>query len=98
MGDIYGSAPWYQERPEPEEILEGLLIEAPPGTGPGEPRALRFVLATPGRKYPVYAAGREEKLARLVGWRLRVWGKRVDLSAEGLGVELWIGTVDEASL
>lgn len=98
MGDIYGSTPWYHERQEPEEHLEGLLIEAPPATGPGERDGLTYVLATMGGKYPVHAEGREEKLARLAGWRLRVRGKRVDLSDEGLGEELWIGTVDEASL
>jgi hypothetical protein len=98
VGDIYGSTPWYRERPEPEELLEGLLIEAPPGTAPGERRPLGFVLATYGEKYPVYSADREEKLTRLAGWRLRVRGKRVDLSDEGFGEELWIGNVEDASL
>jgi hypothetical protein len=98
VGDIYASTSWYRERPEPEELLEGLLIEAPPATGSGEQRALGFVLVTFGAKYPVYAAGREEKLTRLAGWRLRVRAKRVDLREEGFGEELWIGTVDEASL
>ena len=56
------------------------------------------MLATYGGKYPVYAAGREEKLTRLAGWRLRVRGKRVDLREEGFGEELWIGTVEDASL
>lgn len=98
MGDIYASTSWYRERPEPEEQLEGLLIEALPATGPGERRALSFVLVTYRGRYPVYAAGREEKLTRLAGWRLRVRAKRVDLREEGFGEELWIGTVDEASL
>ncbi len=98
MGDIFGSTLWYHERPEPEEQLEGLLIEAPQATGSGERRTLGFVLATYGGKYPVYAAGREEKLTRLAGWRLRVRGKRVDLREEGFGEELWIGTVEDASL
>jgi hypothetical protein len=98
VGDIYGSTSWYRERPEPEELFEGLLIEAPPATGPGERRALGFVLATFGGRYPVYSAGREEKLTRLAGWRLGVRAKRVDLLEEGFGEELWIGTVEDASL
>ena len=97
MGDIYGSTPWYQERPEPEEELEGLLLKIPQATVSGE-RTLGFVLATYRAKHPVYAAGREEKLTRLAGWRLRVRGKRVNLREEGFGEELWIGTVNEASL
>ena len=59
MGDIYGSKPWYHERPEPEEEFEGLLIGAAPAPGSGEERSLGFVLATYRGKYPVYAAGRE---------------------------------------
>ena len=98
MGDIHGSTAWYQERPEPEEQLEGVLIEVVPATGPEDRGTIGFVLATLGGRYPVYAASREEKLTRLAGWRLRVRGKRVDLSTEGFGEELWIGTVEDASL
>jgi hypothetical protein len=94
--EVFASRPWYRERPEPEEELEGLLLAAPPAAlGPASRGTVGFILQTPGADHPVYSAGMDDVLRSLGGRRVRVRAKLVDLSSEGFGVELWVARVEE---
>ncbi|MFE7630063.1 hypothetical protein [Kocuria sp. NPDC057446] len=92
--DIYRGRAWYVERGEPEADHTGVLDTAPAVTGPGNwPSAELFVLATERGDIPVYAAGVANLLRPLVGHRLGVRGKVIDVSREGGDRELWLGSV-----
>lgn len=92
---VYASTPWYVERTEKEQILEGVLRKREGAVGPGARGGLNFALESKGVRLPVYSSGADEKLAPFVGRTVRVRGKLVDLAKEGFGKELWIGTVYE---
>jgi hypothetical protein len=90
---LYAQKSFYRERPETEQEWTGILRASPVRTGPNT-REFPFRFELPGETLPVYGTGPEEDLLRsLVGHRLRVVGKRVDLRAEGAGFELWIATL-----
>lgn len=83
---------WYSERPEPEVTLNGTLRHRVSGTGPGNRLGLDYELAlADGRLLPVYGPAADDDLRPLIGHPTELTGKLVDLSAEGFGVELWIG-------
>lgn len=91
--DIYRGRAWYAERGEPEADHTGVLDAAPGVTGPGNRPSVQFVLRTGSGELPVYASGVADVLRPLVGHRLGVRGKVIDLRREGGDCELWLGSV-----
>lgn len=90
---LYADEPWYRQASGETAVVSGRLQRhAPPG-GPGGRAALAFALETDGRTLPVYAPGRPAVLESLLGRRVAIEGRRVDLSDEGFGVELWPGRI-----
>lgn len=92
---VNASAPWYLERTEKEQVLEGVLHKREGALGPGARGGLNFALESKGVILPVYSSGADEKLTLFVGHNVRARGKVVDLTKEGFGKELWIGTIQE---
>jgi hypothetical protein len=92
--DVYRGQSWYVEQPQPEQVIVGTLEAVPTITGPGNRPSLAFVLRTANDQIPVYAAGVMDVLGPLVGPRLRLRGKIVDLTDEGGTRELWIATIE----
>lgn len=90
---IFADKDWYLERPEPEETVHGILQPRAVNPGPGGRPALAYVLSQPGGELPVYSAQIESLLEDLAGLPITLRGKRVDMRAEGFGVELWIGEI-----
>jgi len=93
MAVIHADTDWYRDRPEAEREWRGTLRERKASVGPTGRPALAFELVTPDEKLPVYAAGVKLKLAPFVGAEVVARGKRVDLTTEGYGPELWIGSL-----
>ncbi|MHC4108832.1 MAG: hypothetical protein ACYSTY_12170 [Planctomycetota bacterium] len=93
MTVVHAKAEWYIARQEPEQDLRGTLHKRDAPAGPGARLALSYELATEDETIPVYAAGVDEILSMFEGRRVLVRGKLVDLSAEGFGRELWIGSI-----
>jgi hypothetical protein len=94
--EVYSGAAWYRKRTEPEKTWRGVLRELRPAVGPSGRASLRYALATEGRSLPVYAANVERRLRRFLGRKVVVRGKLIDLSGEGFGEELWIGSIRTA--
>lgn len=94
--DVHHRQPWYVARPEPEREFVGTLESVPTVIGPANRPALAFVLRTSDGELPVYAAGVVDTLRPLVGPRLQIRGKAVDLTEEGGVRELWIATIVSA--
>ena len=88
---MFANESWYIERPEPEVRREGVLAPHPHAVGPGSRGGLNFVLSGLDGTDLVYAAGVEDRLARLVGRTIVVHGKLVPV--DGV-VELWIGSIE----
>jgi hypothetical protein len=91
--EVYAQESWYRARPEPERRWRGELRERPVAPGPGSRTSLSFTLVTDEGDLPVYAAGVARRLASLAGRPVEAFGKLVDLRSEGLGQELWIGSL-----
>ena len=90
---IHADETWYRSRPETEREWMGVLQRRDPVEGPGARATLRFSLVTGGADLAVYAAGVVERLEPFVDRHVTVRGKLVDLSDEGFGPELWIGSI-----
>jgi hypothetical protein len=91
---LYANETWYRERPEPEQTWCGTLRRRAGDDSPGGRAALAFSLHTKEATLPVYAAGVADRLAPYVGMRVLAAGKLVDLRSEGMGRELWVGTIE----
>jgi hypothetical protein len=94
--EVYRTQPWYQARPETEQEFLGTLETLVSVLGPGN-RPASFMLRTADEVLVVYASGVEDTLRPLVGSRVRIRGKVIDLTGEGGTSELWIGTIDLGS-
>jgi hypothetical protein len=94
MTQVYGSADWYQSRPEPERIWTGTLEERRVGVGPETRGGLSYVLVSDLGQLNVYAANAEGLLAGFLGRSVRVRGKLVDLTQQGNGKELWPASIE----
>lgn len=92
--EVYADKDWYAARPDPEKTWRGVLWRREVPAGPSARTALTFALATGDRHLPVYAANAEHLLAEFVGRRVVAVGKLVDLSPEGYGEELWLGSLE----
>jgi hypothetical protein len=96
MTQIFAGADWYHARPEPEEAWQGVLRKRDTPAGPAARTGLRYTLVAGEESIPVYAAQAMDRLAPFVGNEVVIHGKLVDLSAEGFGKELWIGSIRKA--
>jgi hypothetical protein len=52
---------------------------------------------TVDNQFPVYAANVASRLAPFVGQKVFIYGKLVDLTNEGFGKELWIGSIQKGA-
>jgi hypothetical protein len=93
MTQIYAGIDWYRARPELEKQWQGVLRKRDAPVGPATRAALMYVLVTKDSQIRVYAANVEKQLAPFVGRQVLVYGKLVDLTDEGFGQELWIGSM-----
>lgn len=85
---------WYDERPEPQRSVAGVLRALPTPSTPGGRDRLPYRLhLDDGDLLPVYGPGVEDGLDRLVDRHVELVGKVVDLTAEGFGRELWVRSV-----
>ncbi len=58
---------------------------------------MRYELVTDVESFPVYAPDHNRELEPFVGRQVVVPAKVVDLSNEGFGTELWIGSIGHLS-
>lgn len=96
MTYIYSKSNWYRECPEPEMMWKGIIREEPTQAGPNTRTALGYTLISEDIQLPVYSANAEEQLAKLARRPVLVYGKLVNLSEEGFGQEVWIGSIEIA--
>ena len=73
-----------------------MLVRAPVVAGPRSRTALTHSLKTSEGEVPVYGDGVGTVLAPFEDRVVRLAAKLVDLSAEGFGRELWIGSIEVA--
>ena len=94
MQKVFADADWYVARSETEQEWRGVLRERPVTLGPASRAAVSLELVVDGRApLPVYVANAKSQLTRLIGRRVTIRGKLVDLTNEGYGHELWIGWI-----
>ena len=93
---VFAEKSFYLERPEPEEILIGVLQLAHVREGPNtRDMPIRLIVGT--NKLNVYVAGLDvETLRPYVGHEVEVVGKRIDQRIEGYGIEIWIATIENS--
>jgi hypothetical protein len=94
---VSGTAPpaWYRERPEPEEELVGILRARAAGASPmGRTRLLFELERDSGMPLPIYPPEVEAGLAVLVGRRVHLTGRLVDMTHDDSGLELWVASVN----
>lgn len=91
--EIFAGADWYLARTEPEEEWRGVLHEREVERGPATRSALRYSLQTEDQDLAVYVPSEEAKLSPFLGREVVVTAKLVDLTDEGFGQELWIGSI-----
>lgn len=90
---VFSGKTFYLERPEPEEVIIGVLQVASVRGGPNT-RDMPFKLVVGQNEYSVYVAGFGYDVLRpYVGYEVEVVGKRIDQRTEGYGIEIWIATV-----
>ena len=93
---VFADKPFYLERPEPEEILVGVLQLAHVREGPNT-RDMPFRLVVGTNKLNVYVTGLDvETLRPYVGHEVAVVGKQIDQRIEGYGIEIWIATIENS--
>ncbi len=91
--NIYLDAPFYVEREEPEETFDGVLREVAVRAGP-DTRDLPIQLEASDRTFPLYVVGEAaDNLRGLRDRKVRVRGKRIDMSGQGYDVEVWPATI-----
>ena len=94
MSDIFAREDWYRMRPEPEQEWRGILRKRDAPISPAGRTALRYTLITDEQQLPVYVANSERQFASYADALIHVRGKLIDLSNEGLGQELWVGSIE----
>jgi hypothetical protein len=94
--EIFERADWYRARPEPESVWSGTLKHRDEPVGPATRGGLAYTLGTAREQVNVYAPNVSSLLDDFVGRPVLIHGKLVDLSHEGGGRELWIGTIGPA--
>ena len=86
------SETWYDDRPEPEQSVSGVLKVTSISSTPSGRDRLAYRLLANGGLIPVYGPAFEDRLDQMVDQKIVLVGKLVDLSGEGFGLELWIGS------
>ena len=94
MIDIFAGENWYRSRPEAEQEWQGVLRKRDTPISPAGRTALRYTLITDEQQLPVYVANSERQFVPYADAPIRLRGKLVDLSNEGLGQELWVGSIE----
>lgn len=89
---LHAEAEWYRSRREAEREWHGRLERRKVVTGPGARTALRYALFITRETLPVYDPD-GTRLEPFVGQEVVARGKRVDLTSEGFGPELWIASI-----
>lgn len=97
MSDIFAREDWYRTHPEPEQEWRGILRKRNAPISPAGRTALRYTLITDEQQLPVYVANSERQFASYADAPIRVRGKLIDLSSEGLGQELWVGSIEASN-
>jgi hypothetical protein len=90
---VYAGFDWYLDCKEDEKVWKGIVQRRLAPIGPNTRTANKYVLLTEDAEFPIYAANVEGKIGEYVGRNVVICGKLVDLSIEGFGKELWIGTI-----
>jgi hypothetical protein len=91
--EIFAKKSFYRNRPEPEELLTGVLRTAVVREGPNT-RDMPFKLIIGDGEFSVYTSGiDEERLRPYVDREVEIVGKRIDQRDEGYGIEIWIATI-----
>ena len=92
--EISAREQWYLDRAEKEQFFQGTLGQRKAQIGPGARGGVNFtLLSKDDAEYPIYTGGADEKLQPFVGRSVRLRAKLVDLTKEGFGKELWIGSL-----
>ena len=94
MKDIYKEEEWYKLRDEKEKIFKGSLRRLPRVITPNQ-RDLNYFLNVNDSLLPVYVPLSENLLDEFVNCRVKIYGKLIDLSSNGFGEELWIGSIEK---
>jgi hypothetical protein len=90
---IFADKLFYQERPETEITLIGVLRTSPVTLGPNT-RDMPFHLETNPESLSVYVTNTEQEiLSSYINRRVKVVGKRIDQRNSGYGFEIWIGWI-----
>jgi hypothetical protein len=95
--EIFERVDWYRARPEPESLWSGTLEHREEPVGPATRGGLTYTLGTARDELSVYAPNVASLLNDFAGRPVLIRGKLVDLSHEGGGRELWIGTIGPAA-
>ena len=93
---VHASADWYVAAEAPEQRWTGTLRERTAVAGPNTRSGLRYDLLTDEGELPVYDPREDSPLAPFLGLKVEITAKLVDLSAEGFGRELWVGSIRRA--
>jgi hypothetical protein len=90
---LFADEPFYRERAEAEQRVQGVLSRVPVRTGPNT-REHPVRLQTKDGQWGVYSEGLSSRmLDALMDRPLIVTGKWIDQSQEGAPVEVWIGEI-----
>ncbi len=93
---VHASADWYVAVEAPEQRWTGRLRKRTVVVGPNTRSGLRYELLTDEGELPVYDPREDSPLAPFLGLEVEITAKLVDLSAEGFGRELWVGSIRRA--
>jgi hypothetical protein len=94
MKDLYKREDWYRVRDEEEKIYNGFLRRLPRVATPNQ-RDLNYFLEVNNSLLPLYIPKNEILMDEFVGCRVKIYGKLIDLSSNGFGKELWIGSIEK---
>ncbi|WP_373530204.1 hypothetical protein [Nostoc sp.] len=90
---IFADKLFYQESPDTEITLIGVLQTSPVRLGPNT-RDMPFYLETSQESLSVYVTNTEQEiLSSYINRQVKVIGKRIDQRNSGYGFEIWIGWI-----
>jgi hypothetical protein len=94
---------WYQTETSPEKIFEGVVKRHQVPIGPNNrPASSKYALEIQEGDnttlIPIYTPDGEEFLSEFVEQKVSLYGKIIDLSKEGFGSELWLGSISPINI
>ena len=95
---VHKNESWYQIETSPEKIFEGVIKRHQVPIGPNNrPASSKYALEIQEGDnttlIPIYTPNVEEFLSKFAEEKVSLYGKIVDLSKEGFGRELWLGSI-----